>query len=202
MDEKELRKTIGSRTRARRKELKLTQGYLAEKMDVNKSTIQRYEKGTIDNTKKLIVEGLASALFVTPEYLRGETDTYESIIQNKRMLEILDAMEKVRDTVPLGIPTRDNEFAENLLLLLLREYVAFAESFTIACHRYSEHDEIDDKLAETIGFESGAEFSAVQFEREITHTINTFFELSTVLKNYIHDPDNANKRLINLMDYL
>ena len=50
--------------------------------------------------------------------------------------------------------------------------------------------------------ESGAEFSAVQFEREITHTINMFFELSTVLKNYVRDPDNANKRVINLMDYL
>ena len=97
MDEKKLRQTIGSRTRARRKELKLTQGYLAEKMDVNKSTIQRYEKGTIDNTKKLIVEGLASALYVTPEYLRGETDTYESGIQNKRPLEILDAGDWVAD---------------------------------------------------------------------------------------------------------
>ena len=107
MDEKKLRQTIGSRTRARRKELKLTQGYLAEKMDVNKSTIQRYEKGTIDNTKKLIVEGLASALYVTPEYLRGETDTYESVIQNKRTLEILDAMEEVRKRIPLGISMRD-----------------------------------------------------------------------------------------------
>ena len=57
----ELRKTIGTRVKTRRKELKLTQDYLADKLDVNKSTIQRYESGTIDNTKKLVVEGLAKA---------------------------------------------------------------------------------------------------------------------------------------------
>jgi transcriptional regulator with XRE-family HTH domain len=202
MDEKKLRQTIGSRTRARRKELNLTQGYLAEKMDVNKSTIQRYEKGTIDNTKKLVVEGLASALHVTPEYLRGETDLYESTIQNKRTLEILDAMDKVKDTIPLGISTRDNEFAENLLLLLLKEYEAFAESFTIACHRYAEQDDLNDALAEAIGLDSGSEFNTMQFLTEIMHTVNMFYELSNVLRDYAHDPAGANDKVVNLMDYL
>ena len=202
MDEKKLRQTIGSRTRARRKELKLTQGYLAEKMDVNKSTIQRYEKGTIDNTKKLIVEGLASALYVTPEYMRGETDTYESVIQNKRTLEILDAMEEVRKTIPLGISMRDSEFAENLLLLLLKEYTAFAESFTIACHRYVDESKLNDELAEAIGLDSGSEFNTMQFLREIMHTVNMFYELSNVLRDYAHDPVGANEKVINLMDYL
>ena len=45
MFDKELRKTIGTRVKTRRKELKLTQDYLADKLDVNKSTIQRYESG-------------------------------------------------------------------------------------------------------------------------------------------------------------
>ena len=43
-------------------------------MDVNKTTIQRYENGSIDNTKKLIVEGLADALHVSAAWLRGETE--------------------------------------------------------------------------------------------------------------------------------
>ena len=202
MDEKKLRQIIGSRTRARRKELKLTQGYLAEKLDVNKSTIQRYEKGTIDNTKKLVVEGLASALYVTPEYLRGETDTYESIIQNKRILEILDAMEEIRNTIPLGISMRDSEFAENLLLLLLKEYVSFAESFTIACHRYTEDNKFHDELAEMMGMNSGSEFNEMQFLREIMHTSNTFYELSNLLRDYVHDPVNVNKKVLNLIDCL
>ena len=45
MNDIELRKTIGSRAKARRKELGLTMDYLAEKLDVNKSTIMRYSKG-------------------------------------------------------------------------------------------------------------------------------------------------------------
>ena len=51
MKDKELRKLIGSRAKQRRTELNLTQPYIAEKMGVTASTIQRYEAGTIDNTK-------------------------------------------------------------------------------------------------------------------------------------------------------
>ena len=48
MKDKELRKLIGSRAKQRRTELNLTQPYIAEKMGVTASTIQRYEAGTID----------------------------------------------------------------------------------------------------------------------------------------------------------
>ena len=94
MHDTELRKTIGKRAKARRKELGLTLDYMAEKLDVNKSTIMRYEKGVIDNTKRLVIEGLATALHVTPEYLRGETDDYQSEVNDKRTLQIIDYMEK------------------------------------------------------------------------------------------------------------
>ena len=56
MKDKELRKLIGSRAKQRRLELGLKQPYVAEKMGVTASTIQRYEAGTIDNTKKLVLE--------------------------------------------------------------------------------------------------------------------------------------------------
>ena len=55
MKNKELRKLIGSRAKQRRLELGLKQPYVAEKMGVTASTIQRYEAGTIDNTKKLVL---------------------------------------------------------------------------------------------------------------------------------------------------
>ena len=47
---------IGQRVKLRRKEFGLTLQYVAERMDVSASTILRYENGSIDNTKKLIVE--------------------------------------------------------------------------------------------------------------------------------------------------
>ena len=49
-------------------------------MGVTASTIQRYEAGTIDNTKKMTLEGLADALHVSVEWLKGETDEYETDI--------------------------------------------------------------------------------------------------------------------------
>ena len=57
MKDKELRKLIGSRAKQRRLELNLTQPYVAEKMGVTASTILRYENGSIDNTKKMVLEG-------------------------------------------------------------------------------------------------------------------------------------------------
>ena len=59
MKDKELRKLIGSRVKQRRLELNLTQPYVAEKMGVTASTILRYENGSIDNTKKMVLEGLS-----------------------------------------------------------------------------------------------------------------------------------------------
>ena len=91
MKDKELRKLIGSRAKQRRTELNLTQPYIAEKMGVTASTIQRYEAGTIDNTKKMVLEGLSEALHVSVEWLKGETDEYETDITDKRELQIRDA---------------------------------------------------------------------------------------------------------------
>ena len=74
MKDKELRKLIGSRAKQRRLELGLKQSYVAEKMGVTASTIQRYEAGTIDNTKKLVLDGLSEALHVSVEWLKGEAE--------------------------------------------------------------------------------------------------------------------------------
>ena len=71
MKDKKLRKLIGSRAKQRRLELNLTQPYVAEKMGVTASTILRYENGSIDNTKKMVLEGLSEALHVSIEWLRG-----------------------------------------------------------------------------------------------------------------------------------
>lgn len=43
----------------KRQGLDLNQPYVTEQMGVTASTIQRYEAGTIDNTKKLVLDGLS-----------------------------------------------------------------------------------------------------------------------------------------------
>ena len=95
MKDKELRKVIGVRAKQRRLELGVNQPYVAEKMGVTASTIQRYEAGTIDNTKKLVLDGLADALHVSVEWLKGETEEYESDITDKKEMLIRDAMSSI-----------------------------------------------------------------------------------------------------------
>ncbi len=83
MKDKELRKLIGSRAKQRRTELNLTQPYIAEKMGVTASTIQRYEAGTIDNTKKMVLEGLSEALHVSVEWLKGKRTNMKPTLRIK-----------------------------------------------------------------------------------------------------------------------
>ena len=199
MKDKELRKLIGSRIKQRRLELNLGQQYIAEKMDVNKSTIQRYEAGTIDNSKKLILEGLAEALHVSVEWLKGETDDYETDITDKRELQIRDAMSDILTIFPLDMKERESDFSKALLLLMLREYAAFNDSFKTACEKYSSNNG-NDNLAKTAGFESADEFNEILFLREVTHTINTLNEMGDIIRMYSKNPDVAVTRIQNLLD--
>ena len=199
MFDKELRKTIGGRIRERRKELNLTQDYLAEKLDVNKSTIQRYESGTIDNTKKLVVEGLANALHVTQDWLTGKTDELTTDVTSKMRIELLDALETAKNTLPTYADETGNEFSQSLLLLLLKEYEAFNESFDSAYRMHSRNRDYED-IAEKIGFGSSDELNEVMFLREIMHTANAFSEIADVIKDYAKDHEKALSRLIGLLE--
>lgn len=196
MNDKQLRKTIGTRAKARRLELNLSQQYVAEQMDVNKSTIQRYESGTIDNTKRLIVEGLASTLHVSAEWLRGETEEYSSEVTDNKEVLIQDTMKRILSSFPLDTGKEEEAFSKDLLLLLLREYEAFNRSFLYALGKYSGGN---DKIAETVGFASGEEFNEVIFMREITHSINAFNEISDILRMYSRSPEQAKQRIASLL---
>lgn len=65
---------IGLRISYRRNQLGLTMDDVAKKIGVAKSTIQRYEKGTIEKIKLPVIESIASALSVNPDWIIGNTD--------------------------------------------------------------------------------------------------------------------------------
>ncbi len=199
MKDKELRKLIGSRIKSRRLELNLGQQYIAEKMDVNKSTIQRYEAGTIDNSKKLILEGLAEILHVSVEWLKGETEEYETDITDKRDLQIRDAMRDILESFPLDMADTDADFSKGLILAMLREYAAFNDSFKFACDNY-KGSKTYKEVAKVAGFESTEEFNEILFLREVTHTINAFNEMGEIIRMYSKNPDVAKLKLQNLLE--
>lgn len=201
MHDKELCEAIGQRIKQRRTELHLGQQYLAEKMDVNKSTIQRYETGAIDNSKKLILEGLSEALHVSTEWLKGETKDYETQVTDKRELQIGDAMaELLQEIHMIHADMQDEElhFSEDLLLLMLKEYMNFIKNFKIANDKYVRLSG-KEELAKKAGFASEEELNETLFLREIYHTTDTFREISDIIRLYPKDSYGASQRLRQLL---
>ena len=110
MKDKELRSWSAAGQNSVRSRINLTQPYVAEKMGVTASTILRYENGSIDNTKKMVLEGLSEALHVSIEWLRGETDEYETDITDKKELQIRDAMGDILKQLPLDLSKKEDCF--------------------------------------------------------------------------------------------
>ena len=198
MKDKELRKLIGSRAKQRRLELNLTQPYDAEKMGVTASIILRYEYGSIDNTKKMVLEGLSEALHVSIEWLRGETDEYETDITDKKELQIRDAMGDILKQLPLDLSKKEDAFSKDLLLLMLKQYNLFLESFQFACKNYKGNTN-EAGIAKVMGFESNDEYNEIMFLREITHTVNAFNDMADIVRLYSKKPEMAEQRLENLL---
>lgn len=71
---------IGARIEQRRKELGLTLDDIAQEIGVAKSTVQRYEKGTIEKIKLPVIEAIARALNVNPAWLCFKSDAMEPTI--------------------------------------------------------------------------------------------------------------------------
>ena len=80
---------IGRRIRDRRKELGMTLQDVARAANVAASTVQRYEAGKFDRIKLPVLEAIADALKVNPEWLSLKTD-------DLRKLEPLGPVDDVR----------------------------------------------------------------------------------------------------------
>ena len=60
--------TVGKRIRERRNELHMSVDELAKRLNKNRATVYRYEKGEIENLPIDVLEPLAKALDTTPQY--------------------------------------------------------------------------------------------------------------------------------------
>ena len=74
MSEKEISnkmQEIMNRMKSRREELDMSYQTLSDKVGISKSTLQRYETGSIKNMPIDKLEDIAKALNVSPSYLMG-----------------------------------------------------------------------------------------------------------------------------------
>jgi transcriptional regulator with XRE-family HTH domain len=71
---------IGNRIKARRTELKMSADHLAKLIGKDRSTVYRYESGSINKLSADMLEPLADALQTTPAYLIGLDRAEESEI--------------------------------------------------------------------------------------------------------------------------
>lgn len=88
-------KEIGDRIKFRREELNMTLMDVALRVGVASSTIQRYESGNVDKLKLPVLESIAKALSVNPEWLvfksdqKNESSNSGAVIYNDEDLAVM-----------------------------------------------------------------------------------------------------------------
>ena len=124
----------GKRIQARREELGLNLGDIAQKVGVAVSTIQRYEKGKIEKIKLPVIEAIAKALAVDPAWLLGQTDcptpaAQEPVIDNLLPLPKTYRIPLIGD-IACGTPILADENIE--AILEVPEHIR--ADFALRCH--------------------------------------------------------------------
>ena len=95
-------KKIGVRIEQRRKEKGLTVDDIAQEIGVAKSTVQRYEKGTIEKIKLPVLEAIARVLDVNPAWLCFKSDKMEPTKYDRTLPPNIVPLPKMRKWQVLG----------------------------------------------------------------------------------------------------
>ena len=107
-------------------------------------------------------------------------------------------MSSIVNKLPYDMKPDEADFSKDLLLLMLKEYELFVDSFQFACKNFKDNAE-NAALARTMGFESNKEYNEIMFLREITHTVNMFNDMGDIVRLYSKNPETATVRLANLL---
>ena len=103
--------SVGKIIKDRRQELKISVDELAKRLNKNRTTIYRYEKGDIENLPIDILEPLAKALDTTPAYLMGwDNETKEHVPSSNDEITMGDVFKALR----LGNNLSIQEFASEI----------------------------------------------------------------------------------------
>ena len=90
-------------------------------------------------------------------------------------------MSDILKQLPLDLDQKEDTFSKDLLLLMLKQYNLFLESFRFACKKYKGSSNEAD-IAKAMVFESTDEYNEIMFLREITHTVNAFNDMADIIR--------------------
>lgn len=102
----------GHRIKARRKKLGLSVDDLALATGKDRTTIFRYEKGTIEKIPSSVLEPIASALQTTPGYLLGLSDEVDQAYKKEKMTS---KQEEAITVLYRSIPNMTDEEIDKML---------------------------------------------------------------------------------------
>lgn len=106
---------IGIRISTRRQQLGLTMDDVAQEIGVAKSTIQRYETGQIQKIKLPVIESIATALSVNPDWIIGNTDDPTPKVHLYQSPRSIPTKTECSERNIIKIAGRDGSFHERYL---------------------------------------------------------------------------------------
>lgn len=86
-------KLMGARIKNARQLRQVTMEQVAQRIGVNKSTVQRYESGFIQSPKLPVIKSIADALDVNYLWLTGESDSIEPVAGDDEISRYLSLLE-------------------------------------------------------------------------------------------------------------
>lgn len=149
-------KQVGDRIRERRDDLKISMPELGRRINVNKSTIQRYETSGVDPNRTMVIAGLAEALLTTPEWLTGLSDEKEYSAPTVCQRDIDKHIQKYLDTVTAVVK---DEPQQELLTTFLGQLI---DLYSVLCHHFASAMAEVDRVAEDEGLKQSLRRYAIE----------------------------------------
>ena len=119
--------TVGKRIKERRIELNMSVDELAKRINKNRTTIYRYERGDIENLPIDVLKPIASALYTTPAWIMGWNQDKNDKRKNtdyETNIQYVDSLGEVIKNLRMSKNITLEEFANETGILLsdLKDY--------------------------------------------------------------------------------
>ena len=112
--------TIGERLKIAREERNVSIAELAEALDLNKTTIYRYETGAFKRIKPSTLGAIAEYLNVNPDYLIGASDNKHTVKEAEALMADITDDEKMLLELFRRVPEDSQQMVLDMVRVALK----------------------------------------------------------------------------------